>query len=159
MPRKKIKSGDLFRIKIENKFAFGQCVAISENDFGYYIIFDYFTSEDAFPPDKEIIGNNYIIFSQITNERFKKNIWQIYSNMQIRADINFPLFKVSRNKHWEVEDWAGNFVRIAKDMDVKNLKFRETFSSFAVEYAIKVYLGLEPKDTFSDQLLMVPSAT
>lgn len=138
--RKKLKQGDVFKIKIkDNIYSYGQII---DKKYNFYVIYDIFSSdkEDL----QEVIKKPIIFLVQSVDVALEEGKWKVVGNCNIPEDIKIPYFKMpTLEDDWILINYKNEILRKATKEEEEKLDELFSFSPALVEAAIKAKYGIE----------------
>lgn len=144
MKKIRAKVGDVFRIRIDDaRCAYGQVFLMHHGTFNLYIgVFG-----PAFPADSSvdletICESDLALVGATEDALIYHGDWRIVGNRQ--PDISRlprPRFQIDLEGKTVVEDFDGNFVRVATEEDIKHYDLRWSRGPIGFERAIQAQHG------------------
>lgn len=155
MRRKKIQTGDIIAIPLDdNNFGYAQFVD-GDNLLGCYIVFDVMSK--AYPLVENIVVKPILYMAFTSAFKIVNGEWKVIGNGKVPKNVKIPLFKVDVAHEGKigtmVTDFKGNILRNATEQEVRTLNTMSSYTAVVIENAIRAKYGIIPWKEHYDALV------
>jgi len=157
MARPRVKTGDVFRIPIDDtRCAYGQVFLKNHTISQLYVgIYRPGLAAETTPDLDEICSSEIALVGGTTDARIYHGMWTIVGNRPPDLSrLPRPNFKVEAGGRTIVEDFDGRFIREATTADVQKYDNRWSRSPMAFELAMQALHGIGTWTSDYDRLTL-----
>lgn len=147
MARARIRTGDVFVVRLDDaRVVFGQVVAKYQDDGYYFALFDKAYPRAVWPALSDVVSDRVAILALSLDGKIAAGHWEIVGNEPVPTDLPLPAYKetVGTPDRVDIVDYSGERRRRAVGGEVDLLPNRKVVAPVRLEKALRALHGLEP---------------